>query len=104
MRRGFSETVQIAALAAAVDALALGALALPWVTPRLPSGTGAAEGLAIVIGGVLLSCAFAYAAFRFARSALPRLHESSPIAATVAAAALIWIVPIYLIAVYFEWI
>lgn len=103
-RRGFPETVQIAALAAAVDALALGALALPWVTPRLPSGTGAAEGLAIVIGGVLLSCAFAYAALRFARSALPRLHESSPAAATVAAATLIWIVPIYLIAAYFEWI
>ena len=104
MRRGFSDTVQIAALAAAVDALALGALALQWVTPPLPSGTGAAEGLAIVIGGVLLSCAFAYAAFRFARSALPRLHESSPAAATVAAAALIWIVPIYLIAAYFQWI
>lgn len=100
----FSALLPIAALAAAVEALAIvtGQLPLPRAEHAGQGATGlfvAAFGVAVLLGGL-----FAYAMFRLARRLLVRLHDKSPRAAILAVQALLWAIPLYFIAAYFGWV
>ena len=100
----FSTMLPIAALAAAVEALAIVTGLLP-----LPRAEHVALGengifLAAFAAAILVAALFAYAVFRVARTLLVRLHDKSPRVAEVAVQALLWAIPLYFIAAYFGWL
>ena len=58
------------------------------------------QGLALALIGLAMAAAAAVFAYRLARFGLGALHDQSPLAAQMIAHALVWAIPIYMVATY----
>jgi len=96
------DLLRIGAIAAGVDVLAIAAFSLPAHRGPAPP-VGDAAFLATFAILLLVGIALGYFAYRVARDALPRLHDSSPSAALVLSYLLVCAVPAYMLIAYLGW-
>jgi hypothetical protein len=97
------DLLRIGAIAAGVDVLAIAVFSLPAHRGPTPPVDDAAF-LATFAILLLIGIALGYFAYRVARDALPRLHDSSPSAALLLSYLLVCAVPAYMLIAYLGWV